>query len=225
MAADTPRWRRMQFKRNKVWLEVDDSGAPVVHNGKVRIKYNLDQDYEYRVHPESVTVIDESQLQKKTAPRKPASKSKKNTPSPASFEAEARRQDAVLVFTDGASSGNPGPSGIGVVLRHGDRQKEISKFIGPATNNIAELKAIQAGLAALKQTRLPVRVFTDSTYAQGVLAFGWKAKKNTELIRSIKQLIKRFDDIQLIKVPGHAGIADNERADALAVRAVKDHRA
>ncbi|RUA01674.1 MAG: hypothetical protein DSY89_04125 [Deltaproteobacteria bacterium] len=216
-----PQWQRMQFKKNKVWMMVDDRKKPIVKNGKVLIKYNLKQDYEYWVHEKSVTQIDPAQLQKKSAPKKPSRRLKKTADEKVSIHEEASRQDAVIIFTDGASSGNPGPSGIGVVLRHGERMKEISKSIGHATNNIAELEAIRVALATLKQTHLPVRIFTDSTYAQGVLAFGWKARKNIELIQSIKDMIRRFDDIKLIKVAGHSGIADNERADILAVSGIK----
>ncbi|MGD8990740.1 MAG: ribonuclease H, partial [Desulfobacterales bacterium] len=125
------------------------------------------------------------------------------------------------IFTDGASAGNPGPSGIGVILRFGDHEKEISEYIGQATNNIAELKAIQAGLRALKRTVLPVQIFTDSRYAYGVLALGWKAKANSELVESIKETMRKFKDIRIFKVKAHAGHRDNERADFLATSAIK----
>ncbi len=215
-------WKRMQFKNHKVYLMVDAQKNPIIKNGKVLIKYNLTQDYEYWVRPENVTPIHPDQLKRKSsAGKKSPSQRDKTISATQSLEAIIKQPDAVIIFTDGASSGNPGPSGIGVVLRHGDHKKEISKSIGHATNNIAELEAIRVGLTALKHTHLPVRIFTDSAYAQGVLTFGWKAKKNTKLIQSIKRLMRRFDDIELIKVPGHSGIEDNERADILAVAGVK----
>ena len=214
-------WRRMQFKTNKVWLMVDSQGHPIVRNHKVLIKYNLNQDYEYWVHEKSVTDIDPKHLKRKSPGNKKRQHRNKNAAQTASPIDAADHENVVVIFTDGASSGNPGPAGIGVVLRHGKHKKEISKAIGRATNNIAELEAIRAGLAALKHTHLPVRIFTDSTYALGVLTLGWKAKKNTALIRSIKQLMDQFDDIELIKVPGHAGVLDNERADTLAMTAIK----
>jgi ribonuclease HI len=130
-------------------------------------------------------------------------------------------KDAICIFTDGASSGNPGPAGIGVLLRFGEREKEISKYIGTATNNIAELEAIRAGLNAVKNKALPVRVFTDSRYAYGVLVLGWKARKNQEIITSIKQMLSQFRDLKFIKVKGHAGIEGNERADLLATSAIE----
>ena len=129
------------------------------------------------------------------------------------------------MYTDGASSGNPGPSGIGVLLRFGSHEKEISRFIGTTTNNVAELEAIRIGLQELKKRNLPVRIFTDSEYAYGVLTLGWKARKNQQLIQSIKSLISGFKDIKLIKVKGHEGLEGNERADHLATSAIRNRSA
>lgn len=211
----------MRFKENKVWLATDQSGKPVVKNGKVLIKYQLDQDYEYWVHQNKVTSLESSQPEtkvpskKKSAKKPPKTKSAQETET---FDATAY-DGAVRIYTDGASRGNPGPSGIGVVLQYGEHQKEISRNIGIATNNIAELEAIRAGLLELKNTDLPVRVFTDSSYAYGVLTLGWKAKKNTEMVRSIRKTIAKFKDLKIIKVKGHVGIEGNERADLLATSA------
>jgi len=217
-------WQRMQFKGNKVWMMVNTEGNPIVRENKVLIKYNLKQDYEYWVHEKSISDIDSKQLKQNFPGKKKFRHEEKSSSKKAAIHETARQQDAVVIFTDGASSGNPGPAGIGVVMRHGEHKKEISKAIGKATNNIAELEAIRAGLAALKNTHLPVRVFTDSAYAQGVLSLGWKAQKNTALVRSVKQLMSQFKDIELIKVPAHSGIADNERSDALAVAGAKANK-
>lgn len=208
----------MRFKKNKVWLALDQNGEPLTQNGKVLIKYQIDQSHEYWVYPHSVVSLDAQ------APEDPPSNSE--TPSPlkkqsatANRSAEASPSDAVIIYTDGASSGNPGPSGIGVILRFGDHEKEISKHIGVATNNIAELQAIKTGLQELKKTTIPVRIYTDSAYAHGVLTQGWKAKKNRELIESIKRLMAGFKDLELIHVRGHNGLEGNERADRLATSA------
>jgi ribonuclease HI len=107
------------------------------------------------------------------------------------------------------------------LLKYGKKEKELSKYIGIATNNIAELEAIRIGLLELKTTDRPVRIFTDSSYAHGVLILGWKVKKNQELIKTIKKIISKFKDLQIVKVKGHAGIEGNERADLLATRAIK----
>ena len=216
----------MQFKKNKVWLATDRDQKPVVKNGRVLIKYQTGQDYEYWVNPKNIKSIDSVEIEtKKTknkksaenAPKKLKPRVKPKTESPDHTEYKA----SICIYTDGASSGNPGPSGIGVVLRFGKHEKEISKYIGIATNNIAELEAIRTGLLAIKDTELPVRIFTDSRYSCGVLTLGWKARKNQNLIKSIKNILLKFKDRKIIKIKGHAGHEENERADFLATSAIK----
>jgi ribonuclease HI len=124
----------------------------------------------------------------------------------------------VEIYTDGACSGNPGPAGIGIVLRYGDREKEHAEGIGIATNNIAELTAVLRALRMLKRTDLPVVIHTDSSYAIGVLTAGWKAKKNRELVEEIVGEMQRFGQLRLVKVEGHCNVPLNERADELARR-------
>ncbi len=102
-------------------------------------------------------------------------------------------------------------------------EKKISKFIGHATNNIAELEAIRSALLAINNKNLPVKLFTDSKYAYGILKLGWKPQKNQELIFSIKKLIVMFKDLEFIKVKGHSGDEGNEMADALATTAIKNN--
>ena len=88
----------------------------------------------------------------------------------------------------------------------------------------SELEAIRVGLNQLKKRSLTVRIYTDSSYALGVLSLGWKAKKNRRLVNSIRNLLDEFDDLEIIKVPGHAGHKENERADRLARAAVEKRR-
>lgn len=211
---DQPDWKRMMFKCQKVWLHVDADQRPIVENNKVLIKYQLDQDYEYRVPEKAVQPIDPARLKKKARPKKSAP----GAPlyKPARDVKESAHPGTIVVYTDGASSGNPGPAGIGIVLRFGAREKEISRHIGIATNNIAELMAIKAALKAIRTTDIPVRLHTDSQYCYGLLTLGWKAKRNEALITAIKKLMKQFKDLKILKVEGHAGIAANERADYLA---------
>ena len=208
MEADNPEWKRMRFKKNKVWLAVNGSGKPLEENGKVLIKYQLDQTHEFCVRKSTIKSLDADpaltqEIQNATTVAKTGDK------------------EGILIFTDGASSGNPGPAGIGVVMRFGKYEKEISEYIGLATNNIAELKAIQAGLQAVKKTNLPVWIFTDSRYAYGVLTLGWKAKANREMVQSIKKTMLKFKNLKIVKVKGHAGDEGNERADFLATSAIK----
>ncbi|MBW2641976.1 MAG: ribonuclease HI [Deltaproteobacteria bacterium] len=219
-------WKRMQFKKNKVWVATDRGQRPVVKDGRVLIKYQLGQDYEYWVNQQNIKPIDLIQSETKRSGGKiSAEKSQKKLKTTAKTKGKLadsiKYKDSVCIYTDGASSGNPGPSGIGIVLRFGKLEKEISKYIGIATNNIAELEAIRTGLLAIKSTKLPVRIFTDSRYAYGVLTLGWKARKNQDIIKSIKNTLLKFNDLKFIKVKGHAGHEENERADFLATSAIK----
>lgn len=224
MNKDKTEWKRMRFKGNKVWLATGHDGKPIVKADKVLIKYQVDQDYEYWVHKNGVKHVDSPEPEN-TGRRKNQSGAR----SPKKYKNKQRDKvqeekisdDIICIYTDGASSGNPGPSGIGALLLFRNHEKEISKYIGIATNNIAELEAIRVALLEVKKTDLPVRVFTDSSYAYGVLTLGWKAKKNLELIRSIKNVITKFKDLKFIKVRGHEGVEGNEKADFLATSALK----
>jgi len=216
-------WQRMRFKKNKVWMALDEKGKPVVKEGKVLIKYQLKQDYEYWVKRDNVTALDTAQTESSNLPKKTRKTNSPKTGPPDGLVSgeELSLEDKICVFTDGASSGNPGPSGIGVMLRYREHEKEISQFIGNATNNIAELKAIEIGLSALRNKDIPVRLFTDSKYAYGLLTLNWKPKKNLQLVESIKKTMATFKDVKIIKVKGHSGHPENEKADFLATSAIK----
>ena len=138
----------------------------------------------------------------------------------------------VQIYTDGACSGNPGPGGWGAILVHGDVEKELSGGEDNTTNNRMEMMAAIAGLEALKQP-CRVDVYTDSTYVQkGMLEWlpGWKARgwktadkkpvKNADLWQRLEAAATRHK-VQWHWVRGHNGHAYNERADQLAVAAVK----
>jgi ribonuclease HI len=208
----------MRFKKNKVWVAVDCKGIPIQQKGKLLIKYQLEQKHEYWVNPANVSSLEdktEISLAKRLAPLP------RKVPDRNLQESEV---DQVHIYTDGASSGNPGPAGIGILLEYKGQVKEISKFIGQATNNVAELEAIRTGLLELNKKDLPIVVYTDSSYAQGVLTLGWKARKNRGLVDKIRELIGSFKDVKLVKVRGHAGHPQNERADQLARMAVASGR-
>ena len=212
-------WMRMRFKQNKVWVAVGPDGKILVNNGKALIKYQKDQDYEYRVRETDLLPLDAvpGEAAAKTR-RKP--KDVRKPVNPSINLSDPQDPNCICIYADGASSGNPGPSGIGVLLRYREHEKEISRNIGLGTNNIAELEAIRAGLLEVKNPDLPVKVYTDSGYAHGLLVLGWKARKNTELVSDIRTLMKRFKSLKIIKVRGHAGIEGNERADKLATSAI-----
>lgn len=130
--------------------------------------------------------------------------------------------NAIIIYTDGACSGNPGPMGIGAVIVHGENRQEISEYLGVGTNNIAELTAIERALEAIPEAQrsLAVVVHTDSSYSIGILDKGWKAKANTEIVARIRNLTKSFSGLRFVKVKGHAGIPENERCDLLATSAI-----
>ena len=137
----------------------------------------------------------------------------------------------IQIFTDGACSGNPGPGGWGVLLRWNGHEKELSGGEAETTNNRMEMMAVIQGLEALK-TSSRVALYTDSKYVQqGVNEWleGWKAKgwktaskkpvKNQDLWQRIDSLIRQHD-VEFHWVRGHAGHAENERVDKLAVAAI-----
>lgn len=143
--------------------------------------------------------------------------------------------EVVDIFTDGACSGNPGPGGWGAILRYGEREKELFGGEPATTNNRMELQAVIEALRQLKRP-LRVRVHTDSQYVQkGISEWvaGWKKKgwktadkqpvKNVDLWQSLDQEASRHQ-IEWLWVRGHAGHAENERADALARRGVDSVR-
>ena len=218
MPTDKNNWQRMRFKKNKVWVALDSNDHPLSKEGKVLIKYQLDQDYEYWVYKKNIQAIEDAPINasKKTTATPSKTTSRKHLQSDQPIDCE----DCICLFTDGASSGNPGPSGIGILMRYKTHKKKISRYIGLATNNIAELEAIRVGLEEIKNKSLPVRVFTDSAYALGLLSKGWKPKKNQELVAKIRLLMDQFKDLDFIKVKGHTGHPDNECADQLATSAI-----
>ncbi len=214
-------WKRMSFKGNKVWAETDADGNLKVEKGTVRVKYNLQQDYEYKAKIENLFPEDQAVPAGKKSSENKSEKTVKNISKAQKTNIETLPDNCIKIYTDGASSGNPGPAGIGVVLIYGEKKKETSSFIGNATNNTAELTAIKAGLEELKRFDLPVRIFSDSSYAIGLLSKGWRAKVNQDLIFEIREMMTKFSNLAFIKVKGHSGIKENEVADFLATSAIK----
>lgn len=130
-------------------------------------------------------------------------------------------EKTIVIYTDGACIGNPGPGGAGIVMISGRFRKELSCFLGNVTNNIAELMAIKLALENIKRRDFPVCLYTDSSYSIGVVTGIYKAHKNQELVRQIRRLLKEFKKVEIFKVSGHVGIVENERAHKLAFLAVK----
>jgi ribonuclease HI len=139
--------------------------------------------------------------------------------------------EPVVIYTDGACKGNPGPGGWGALLRWGDHEKELFGGEAQTTNNRMELTAVIEALSALKQS-CPVAVYTDSEYVRnGITTWihnwkqrGWrtadkKPVKNVELWRRLDELASNHD-VRWHWVRGHNGDPGNERADELANRGV-----
>jgi ribonuclease HI len=135
--------------------------------------------------------------------------------------------DRIVIYTDGACSGNPGPGGWGAILMWGDHRKELSGGESPTTNNRMELMAAISALEALKRPS-KVELHTDSNYVKnGVTAWihgwkknGWKTAdkkpvKNAELWQRL-DTARKAHDVDWRWVKGHAGHVENERADELA---------
>jgi len=133
----------------------------------------------------------------------------------------------IVIYTDGACSGNPGPGGWGAILIYGDKRKELSGGEPETTNNRMELMAAIKALEALKR-RMAVELHTDSSYLKDGISkwiLGWKRNgwktaakkpvKNEELWRRLDELRDQHD-VDWRWVKGHAGHPENERADELA---------
>lgn len=139
----------------------------------------------------------------------------------------------VVMYTDGACKGNPGPGGWGVLLRYGDKQKELHGGEPETTNNRMELMAAIAGLEALR-TPCKVVLTTDSRYVMdGITQWmanwkkrGWKTAskqpvKNVDLWQRLDAAAAPHE-IEWQWVKGHSGHPGNERADALANKGIDE---
>ncbi len=133
----------------------------------------------------------------------------------------------IYLYTDGASSGNPGPGGYGVVLKCGSLEKEMSGGFARTTNNRMELLAVIVGLEAVKWENAVVEVFSDSSYVVKALNEGWleswerknwKKVKNPDLWQRFLVVYRRHR-VSFHWIKGHAGHPENERCDRLAVAA------
>jgi ribonuclease HI len=147
--------------------------------------------------------------------------------------ATAEPDGIVEMFTDGACSGNPGPGGWGTVLRFGAHEKELYGYEPQSTNNRMELMAAIKGLEAL--TRRSRVAITSNYVRDGITTWihnwkknGWKTAdkkpvKNAELWKRLDEL-RALHDVKWHWVKGHAGHPENERADELARRGIKEAR-
>ncbi len=241
-------WVRRRYRGNKVWVETDAAEAYLLdERGLAHLRYKPDDDRTYSVRPQQLSLVDDTAAPgpagrrrrpprrrhvygrrraraRPTAPRPDRSASAVAPTDPDDLDVPALLGKELQVWTDGASSGNPGPSGAGAILLFRDRKKEVSAFLGDTTNNVAELTAVRTALQLVRKRDLPVRVLTDSTYVIGVLTGAMKVKANAALVAAIRAELIEFPDLAFVKVEAHAGVAWNERADALAREAIKQRR-
>ena len=144
---------------------------------------------------------------------------------------EVMPQTIIELWTDGACSGNPGPGGYAALLRSGHRhERTISGGAQETTNNRMELMSVIMGLRALTRPCY-VHIHLDSGYVMNAFVKGWldswqannwrtsskEPVKNQDLWEELLAEVARHE-VKWIKIKGHAGVRDNERVDALAVR-------
>ena len=141
-------------------------------------------------------------------------------------------QPFIELYNDGAASGNPGPGGYGIVLKFGNKRKEMHEGFKHTTNNRMELLAVIVGLESIKNKELPVKIYSDSKYVvdainqkwlQNWIKINFKNKANVDLwLRFLKIYNPRLHHFYWVK--GHASNVENNRCDELAVMAYKTGR-
>ena len=148
-----------------------------------------------------------------------------------SKSASAKPTDTVIIYTDGACTGNPGAGGYGAVIIDGDRREELSGGYKLTTNNRMEMMGAIAALKSLENSS-KVKLHSDSKYLVDAVVKGWAKKwqknnwrrnkkeqaKNIDLWQELLDLCQKHD-VEFVWVKGHAGIAENEKCDRLAVAA------
>ncbi|MBW4462144.1 MAG: ribonuclease HI [Nodosilinea sp. WJT8-NPBG4] len=139
----------------------------------------------------------------------------------------------IIIYTDGACTGNPGPGGYGTVLLYGEHRRELSGGYRLTTNNRMEMVAAIAGLQALKH-KCAVTIYSDSKYVVEAIMKGWAVRwrskgwmrtkteraVNADLWQQLLSLCEQHQ-VEFQWVKGHSGNVENERCDRLAVAAAR----
>ena len=214
-----------------------ETGAEAQINGFPRARFKG-----FATLKEAREWLDTLDARKKTMPSKapvnlqadlPFPKTQLPAPDRQGSPSETERSEEIIIYTDGACTGNPGPGGYGTVILNSSNRIELSGGYRMTTNNRMELTAIIQGLASLK-TPSRVRLYSDSKYVVDAITKGWAKKwrargwikydgapaKNPDLWARLLDLLE-FHDVHLIWVKGHAGTIENERCDQLAVAAAR----
>lgn len=138
----------------------------------------------------------------------------------------------IVVYTDGAARGNPGPGGYGIVMKSGNHRKELSGGYLLTTNNRMELLAVIVALEQIRYDGSEVSVYSDSKYVCEAVNQGWlfdwerkrfKKKKNPDLWSRFLKIYRKHN-VKLIWIKGHNNIVENERCDRLAVEASQQEK-
>lgn len=150
-------------------------------------------------------------------------------------ETHQSSEDIILLYTDGACSGNPGPGGYAALIINGDSKVEIAGYQRDTTNNRMELLAVIEGLKEIA-AQAKVKLFSDSSYVlQGLSEWmagwernGWKTinnkeVKNRDLWQQLAHLINNYN-LEYVKVKGHSGDIHNERVDSLAREQIEKNK-
>jgi ribonuclease HI len=138
-------------------------------------------------------------------------------------------QEPVIIYTDGACSGNPGPGGYGIVMLYKGHRKELAQGFKRTTNNRMELLAVIVALESLKYEGCNVMVYSDSQYVVNAIEKGWLKNwiaknfnkvKNSDLWIRFYKIFQRHK-VKFIWVKGHHTNVENNRCDELAVAAAR----
>lgn len=143
--------------------------------------------------------------------------------------------EKIVIYTDGACSGNPGPGGWGAILMYKEHKKEISGGNKETTNNIMEITAVLEALRLIKENFAgDIEIYSDSAYVVNAFSNGWiynwkknnwkttskEPVKNQELWEELYSFTKKFN-IEFIKVKGHSDNEFNNRCDKMAREEIK----
>ena len=242
-------WKPALFKGKKVWAQVNEADELALVNGLVGIRYSTKQGSTiYLASAKNIQVGSESSkpLDKgENAPKQDDAQSQKRksfgsshtrtTEQKSAAQKDVRKfleslsADTIRCFTDGSCIGNPGPCGTGVYIQFPDKEIKHHRYLGKGTNNKAELSAVLDAMTLLATEKIdpntPVVVCTDSQYVVGILTKNWKAKANKEIIFPLRAEVKKWNDITIRWVAGHADIPENDEADRLANLAISEGRA
>lgn len=241
-------WKPALFKGKKVWAQVNEADELNLANGLVKIRYSTKEGATiYRASANNIQLssepskpLDKGANAPKLDGAKPQLRKKFGSSHTRTEEQKSAAQkdvrkflenlssETIRCFTDGSCVGNPGPCGTGVYIQLPNKEIKHHRYLGQGTNNKAELSAVLDAMKLLDAEDVdkatPVVVCTDSQYVVGILTKNWKAKANKDIIFPLRAEVKKWTDITVRWVAGHADIPENDEADRLANLAISENR-